>query len=77
MGGIIDNRGGGIGDVIQFYWAHTVRDLKQISACMCSTSMATGIGSSAIGCVLTESDSLQDLCGERVRECREQIYKLR
>ena len=26
-------------------------------------------------CALTEPDSLQDSCGERVRECREQICK--
>ena len=37
--------------------------------------MATGIVRSAICCVLTESDPLQDSCGERVRESREQICK--
>ena len=37
--------------------------------------MATGIVRSAICFVLTESDPMQDSCGERVRESREQICK--
>ena len=37
--------------------------------------MATGIVRSALCCVLTESDPMQDSCGERIKESREQICR--
>ena len=37
--------------------------------------MATGIVRSAICCILTECDSTQNSCGERVKEGKEQICK--